>query len=101
MTDPYKWPGEWTTTPPKVSDHPIGSELVWVVRGHPFTRPVLARSSVGSRIPGSFVAKAENFVYVELMAEGFHGTNASSYGFFNDLEWRGPLLLPSATTGAD
>jgi hypothetical protein len=46
-------------------------------------------------VPG-FAAKAEKFVYVELMAEGFHGVHAGRYGFFDELEWRGPLVLPNA-----
>ena len=89
------WPGEWTRTAPKVTDHPPGAELVWAVRGEPFTRPVIARSNVGARVPG-FAAKAEKFVYVELMADGFHGVDAKRYPFFDALEWRGPLLLPAA-----
>lgn len=89
------WPGEWTKVAPQVADHPPGAELVWAVRGEPFTRPILARSNVGVRIPG-FAAKAEKFVYVELMAEGFHGVHAGRYGFFDELEWRGPLMLPNA-----
>ena len=77
-----------------MKDHPPGAELVWAVRGHPFTRPILARTNVGARVPG-FGAKAEKFVYVELMADGFRGVHAGRYGFFNALEWRGPLVLPS------
>lgn len=88
-----EWPGEWKKTAPQVADHPPNAELVWAVRGHPFTRPVLARSSVGVRLP-PLAYKAENFVYVELMAESFHGVHAGAYGFFKDLEWLGPLTLP-------
>ena len=95
MTQVHDWPGEWTHTAPQVADHPPGAELVWAVRGEPFTRPILARSNVGARVPG-FAAKAEKFVYVELMAEGFHGVHAGRYGFFNELEWCGPLVLPNA-----
>ena len=89
------WSGEWTHEAPQVADHPPGAELVWAVRGEPFTRPILARTNVGSRVPG-FAAKAEKFVYVELMAEGFHGVHAGRYGFFEGLEWCGPLVLPNA-----
>lgn len=95
MTQIHDWPGDWTKVAPQVADHPPGAELVWAVRGEPFTRPILARSNVGARIPG-FAAKAEKFVYVELMADGFHGVHAGSYGFFDELEWRGPLMLPNA-----
>ena len=91
----HEWPGEWTHKAPQVADHPPGAELVWAVRGHPFTRPILARTNVGARVPG-FAAKAEKFVYVELMAEGFHGTHAGRYVFFDSLEWMGPLVLPNA-----
>jgi hypothetical protein len=92
---PHEWPGEWSKTAPQVADHPPGAELVWAVRGEPFTRPILARSNVGARIQ-RFASKGERFVYVELMAEGFHGVHAGHYGFFESLEWRGPLVLPSA-----
>lgn len=95
MTQIHDWPAVWTKVAPQVADHPPGAELVWAVRGAPFTRPILARSNVGARIPG-FAAKAEKFVYVELMADGFHGVHAGSYGFFDELEWRGPLVLPNA-----
>lgn len=95
----HEWPGEWTKIAPKVSDHTTGAELVWAVRGKPFTRPILARSNVGSRIPG-FAAKAEKFVYIELMADGFYGVSAGNYPFFAALEWRGPLLLPDSVKDA-
>jgi hypothetical protein len=94
MTQIHDWPGEWTPIAPQVADHPPGAELVWAVRGHPFTRPVLARTNVGARVPG-FAAKAEKFVYFELMANGFHGVDAKHYPFFDALEWRGPLVLPN------
>jgi hypothetical protein len=43
----------------------------------------------------------EQFVRVELMADSFHGQDASEYGWFRDLEWLGPLVLPNAElTGA-
>ena len=95
MKQTHEWPGEWSKTAPQVADHPPGAELVWAVRGEPFTRPILARSNVGARIQ-RFASKGERFVYVELMAEGFHGVHAGHYGFFDELEWRGPLVLPSA-----
>ena len=95
MTQTHEWPGQWTKTAPQVADHPPGAELVWAVRGHPFTRPILARSNVGARIQ-RFASKGARFVYVELMAEGFHGVHAGHYGFFESLEWRGPLVLPNA-----
>jgi len=94
----HDWPGEWTHVAPKVADHPPGAELVWAVRGSPFTRPILARTNVGVRVQG-FASKTEKFVYCELMAEGFHGVHAGRYGFFDELEWRGPLVLPNANWG--
>ena len=90
---PYDWPGEWTRSAPKVEDHLKGAELVWAVRGYPFTRTLVARSNVAVRVPG-FAAKAERFVRMELMADGQHGVDASAYPWFADLEWRGPLVLP-------
>ena len=95
MRKTHEWPGEWTKVAPQVADHPPDAELVWAVRGHPFTRPILARTNVGARVLG-FPAKAEKFVYIELMAEGFHGVDAARYGFFDELEWCGPLVLPNA-----
>ena len=95
MRKMHEWPGEWTKVAPQVDDHPPGAELVWAVRGEPFTRPILARSNVGTRVTG-FAAKAEKFVYVELMSEAFHGVHAGHYGFFDKLEWCGPLVLPNA-----
>jgi hypothetical protein len=50
MKQTHEWPGEWSKTAPQVADHPPGAELVWAVRGEPFTRPILARSNVGARI---------------------------------------------------
>ena len=94
MTQIHNWPGKWTHVAPQVTDHPPGAELVWAVRGHPFTRPILARSNVGVRT-SAITCRPEKFVYVELMAEGFHGVHAGRYGFFDELEWRGPLVLPS------
>ena len=90
---PYDWPGEWTKTAPTVEDHSIGAELVWVVRGYPFTRAVVARTNVAVRVPG-FAAKAERFVRAELMADGHHGIDASKRPWFADFEWRGPLVIP-------
>ena len=95
----HEWPGHWTRVAPRVEDHPQGSELAWIARGYPFTRPVLARSNVGVKRAPTWVAmepKHEQFVRVELMADGFHGQDASAYGWFRDLEWLGPLVLPSA-----
>ena len=96
MTD-RKWPGNWRYAPPTVDEHLPGEELAWVARGYPFNRPVLARSDVGVRKrletlpPG---APFERFVRVELMADGFHGQDASAFGWFQGLEWLGPVALP-------
>jgi hypothetical protein len=47
MRQTHEWPGHWMPVAPRVEDHPEGAELAWLARGHPFTRPVLARSNVG------------------------------------------------------
>jgi hypothetical protein len=96
MTQSNKFPGEWRKHGPTIEEHAPSAELVWVVRGHPFTRPVIARSSVSARLfrvppRSSYVA---DFIYIQLMAEGFHDVNASQYPFLKDLEWLGPLELP-------
>lgn len=104
MRQTHEWPGHWARLAPRVDDHPEGAELAWMARGHPFTRPVLARSNVGVKrvspqgIDGGQIIKPtyERFVRVELMAHGFHGVDASEYGWFRDLEWLGPLVLPNA-----
>ena len=93
MSQNYKWPGAWTRTAPRVEDHPEVTELVWVVRGHPFTRAVVARTNVAIRVPG-FAAKAERVVRAELMADGLYGVDASGYPWFHRLEWRGPMSVP-------
>jgi len=82
---------------PPLPENPRLVQVYKTTGGEPFTRPIIARTNVGARVAG-FAAKAEKFVYVELMAEGFHGTHAGNYGFFNRLEWRGPLLLPKDMT---
>ena len=89
--------------PPQVEDHPQGRELAWMARGHPFNRPVIARSNVGVKfirpqgIGGGQIIKPTYgpFVRVELMSDGFHGVDASGFGWFRDLEWLGPLVLPN------
>jgi hypothetical protein len=93
MSQYHKWPGAWTRTAPRVEDHCEGAELVWVVRGHPFTRAVVARTSVMVFYPGhdGMVTRA---VRVELMADGLHGVDASGYPWFHRLEWRGPMAIP-------
>jgi hypothetical protein len=30
-----------------------------------------------------------------LMADSFHGQDASAYGWFRDLEWLGPIVMPN------
>ena len=81
-------------TGPAVADHSNGAELAWVARGWPFTRPVLARSSVGVRqLPVPGVAYGP-FVRVEIMAGGLAGQDASAYPWFTGLEWLGPVLIP-------
>lgn len=95
----HEWPGTWSRVAPQVEDHPEGAELAWLARGYPFTRPVLARSNVGvKRAPTweAFEPKFERFARVELMADGFHGQQAADFGWFRDLEWLGPLVLPNA-----
>ena len=100
MRQTYEWPGEWTKEAPRVSDHPPGAELAWLVRGHPFTRPVIARTNVGvGRLSQSTGRAYAPFVRVELMADGFHGQQASDYGFFKDLEWLGPVALHNTNSG--
>lgn len=96
MSLPYHWPGEWTTTAPSVEDHRDGAELVWVVRGYPFTRPVVARTNIGVRYRESDgkVVHFVHFVRVELMADGHHGIDASKFPWIADLEWRGPMAVP-------
>lgn len=89
-----EWPGQWRQLPPQVDEHPDGAELGWVVRGHPFNRPVLARSNVGVRKLASPESGFGPFVRVELMADGMHGQQASDHAWFGGLEWRGPLVLP-------
>jgi len=91
-----EWPGEWRKLPPQVDEHPDGGELGWVVRGHPFNRPVLARSNVGVRKLSPPESGYGPFVRVELMADGLHGQQASEHPWFDALEWRGPLVLPGA-----
>ena len=93
MSLPYDWPGEWSKAAPRVEDHPEATELVWVVRGHPFTRAVVARTNIGVRYRKSD-GKVSHFVRVELMADGHHGIDASKFPWFADLEWRGPLVIP-------
>jgi hypothetical protein len=86
-----------------VEDHPEGAELAWLARGYPFTRPVVARSNVGVRRKPAWVAmepQYEQFVRVELMADSFHGQDASAFGWFRDLEWLGPLVLPNDPSSA-
>ena len=93
MTLPYDWPGEWSKAAPSVEDHREGAELVWVVRGYPFTRPVVARTNIGVRYRESD-GKVIYFVRVELMADGHHGIDASKFPWIADLEWRGPVVIP-------
>lgn len=116
MRPVHEWPGTWTRVAPRVEDHPshpAGAELAWLARGYPFNRPVLARTNVGARkvaTPGAVAAGPniasvyERFVRVELMADGFHGLQASDFGWYRDLEWLGPLAVPAeaaeATEGA-
>ena len=103
MRQTHEWPGHWTRVAPRVADHPQGAELAWMARGHPFNRPVIARSNVGVRrtpdwayeSPTIKAGRHEKFVRVELMADGFHGQDASVFGWFRDLEWLGPLVLPN------
>lgn len=79
----YDWLGTWRSQSPQVDEHPLGAQLVWAVFGHPFNRPVLARSNVGvSRELGRADQAYAAFVYVELLADGFHGQKASSYCWF-------------------
>lgn len=114
MRQTHEWPGHWTRVAPRVEDHPQGSELAWMARGYPFTRPVLARSNVGVKCispqgmgGGQIIQPTYGpFVRVELMADGLHGQQASDYAWFRDLEWLGPLVLPNgvlsgARTGLD
>lgn len=109
MRPVHEWPGTWTRVAPRVEDHPSGAELAWLARGYPFNRPVLARTNVGVRkvaMPGAVAAGPniasayERFVRVELMADGFHGLQASDFGWYRDLEWLGPLAVP-ATEAAE
>ena len=104
MRQTHEWPGLWwSKVPPQVEDHPQGRELAWMARGHPFNRPVIARSNVGVKfirpqgIGGGQSIKPTYgpFVRVELMSDGFHGVDASGFGWFRDLEWLGPLVLPN------
>lgn len=104
MRQTHEWPGLWwSKVPPQVEDHPQGRELAWMARGHPFNRPVIARSNVGVKfirpqgIGGGQIIKPTYgpFVRVELMSDGFHGVDASGFGWFRDLEWLGPLVLPN------
>jgi hypothetical protein len=98
MSETQEWPGHWTRVAPRVEDHPQGAELAWIARGYPFNRPVLARSNVGVKRAPAWVAmepQYEQFVRVELMADGFHGQDVSVFGWFRDLEWLGPLVLPN------
>lgn len=106
MRQTHEWPGHWTPIAPRVEDHPPNVELAWLARGYPFNSPVLARTNVGvkkSAMPGAVAAgdrirpEYEPFVRVELMADGFHGRQASEYGWFHDLEWLGPLVLPNVS----
>jgi len=103
MRQTPEWPGHWTRVAPRVEDHPEGAELAWLARGYPFTRPVVARSNVGVRRKPAWVAmepQYEQFVRVELMADSFHGQDASAFGWFRDLEWLGPLVLPNDPSSA-
>ena len=88
------WPGRWMRETPAVDHHPNGRELAWVVRGHPFTRPVLARTNVGvTRSGKSF----KPFVVVQIMADGFYGLHLhSTQPEIEGLEWLGPILMPNA-----
>jgi hypothetical protein len=105
MRDMHEWPGHWTNQAPRVEDHHEGAYLAWMVRGYPFTRPVLARSNVGAKCirpqgmgGGQIIPpKYGPFVRVELMADSFHGQDASAYGWFRDLEWLGPIVMPNQT----
>lgn len=92
----HRWPGAWTRVAPRVDDHPECTELAWMVRGGPFTRPVIARSSVGVRQTTD--SGFERFVYVEVMADGLHGMGIAAFDWFRQLEWLGPVVLPGATT---
>lgn len=104
MRHPLEFAGEWTKLAPRVEEHRNGVELVWFVRGYPFTRPVVARSNVGVKDLGSHELEAGRviarsygpFVRVELMADGYHGQQASDYGWFKYLEWLGPIVVPNA-----
>lgn len=104
MTRPLtKWPGTWSGDPPSVAEHVFeGVDLFWLARGFPFNRPILACSNVGVRRAGQWAHEAgptpitpafERFVRVELMADSFHGQDATAHGWFKDLEWLGPLVL--------
>ena len=93
MSQYHKWPGAWTRTAPRVEDHCEGAELVWVVRGYPFTRAVVARTNIGVCYRESD-GKVIHFVRVELMADGHHGIDASKFPWIADLEWRGPMAVP-------
>lgn len=90
------WPGQWVQDAPTVGQHPKGRELAWVVRGHPFTRPVLARTSVGVK---KSIRGFEPFVVVQIMADGFYGLHLhATQHEVSGLEWLGPLLIPDSAT---
>lgn len=97
MSAPADWPGEWRKDPSSVAEHhPQGAELAWIVRGYPFTRPVLALSNVEVRKLATPFTAYGPFVRVELMAGGFHEVDVSAISWFLDLEWLGPLRIPPA-----
>ena len=93
MNPPIEWPGEWRTEPPTIAEHAGGRELAWLVRGYPFTRPVLARSNVGVRRLKTEHKSYGPFVFFELLADGFHRTPLEPESM-PGLEWNGPLLMP-------
>lgn len=91
------WPGRWMRETPTVEHHPKGRELAWVVRGHPFTRPVLAKTNVGVTRAGKVF---KPFVVVQIMADGFYGRPLhATQSDVAGLEWLGPILMPNAVLG--
>lgn len=90
---PTLWPGCWSVVKPQISEHAPGVEYAWAVRGHPFTRPVLARTNVGVHKTKSGY---EKFVVTQIMADGWHGvTLPPEAPILDGLEWSGPVMLPN------
>ena len=91
----HEWPGTWSKIAPRVEDHETGSRLAWLVRGFPFNFPVLAETWINVKLldrtgNGTY----QQFVRVEIVADGLYGVQASEYPWYKDLEWLGPIKIP-------